>query len=137
MTSILKMFTTMWQLHIPSVYIFGFQVRTLISSFLPLGVVSITQPLQFSLQSAPTADQPVFTLTCISTGGPATTVTWTRDRAPVFYDADHVLTQTVTDTLASTYSSVLTVTGGEPGSYQCSITNARGSSFSQSLMVEG
>ena len=26
---------------------------------------------------------PQFTLTCISTGGPATTVSWTRDSTPV------------------------------------------------------
>ena len=34
---------------------------------------------------------PQFTLTCISTGGPATTVTWTRDSATAMGDAVTVL----------------------------------------------
>ena len=84
-------------------------------------VTSVTSPLQFSL----TADPSVFTLTCVSTGGPATTVTWTRDGAAVSYDATHVLTQIVTDQFNLVYSNVLTVTGREPGSYTCSVTNAR------------
>ena len=93
---------------------------------MPLGVVtSVTNSLQFSLTSALTADPPVFTLACVSTGGPATTVTWTRDGAAVSYDANHVLTQTVTDQFTATYSNVLTVTGREPGSYQCSVSNDR------------
>ena len=101
-------------------------------------MLKITEPLQFSLQSAPTADPPVFTLTCISTGGPATTVTWTRDGATVSYDADQ-LTQTVTETSATafSYENVLTVTGREPGNYQCTVTNNRSSASSQPLMVEG
>ena len=84
-------------------------------------VTSVTSPLQFSL----TADPPVFTLTCVSTGGPAMTVTWTRDGNNVPYDATHVLTQTVTDQLNTVYSNVLTVTGSESGSYTCSVTNDR------------
>ena len=86
------------------------------------GVVEITGPLQFHLQ---TADLPVFTLTCVSTGGPATTVTWTRDGAILSNDANHVFTKTVTHQLTATYSNVLTVTGREPGSYQCSVANVR------------
>ena len=99
----------------------------------------ITEPLQFSLQSAPTADPPVFTLTCTSTGGPATNVIWTRDGAIVSYDDSHVLTQTVTgaNTTTISYENVLTVTGREPGSYQCTVANVRGIASSQSLVVEG
>ena len=85
------------------------------------GVVEITSTLQFSLQTTPTADPPVFTLTCVSTGGPATTVTWTRDRAA----ATGVTSQTVVDQEAITYHSILTVTGREPGNYTCSVTNDR------------
>ena len=88
-------------------------------------VTSVTDSIQFNLTSALTADPPVFTLTCVSTGGPATTVTWTRDGATVSCDANHVLTQTVTDQLNIVYTNVLTVTGREPGSYQCSVTNDR------------
>ena len=75
--------------------------------------------------SAVTADSPTFTLTCVSTGGPATTVTWTREGNNVPYDATHELTQTVTDQLNIVYSNVLTVTGSESGNYTCSVTNDR------------
>ena len=85
------------------------------------GAVTSVDPLQLSL----TADPSVFTLTCVSTGGPATTVTWTRDGSNVPYDATHVLTQTVTNQLNVVYSNVLTVTGREPGIYTCSVTNDR------------
>ena len=80
---------------------------------------------------------PQVTLTCVSTGGPATTVTWTRDGAAVYYDATHVLTQTVTEQSTITYSNVLRVTGREPGTYQCSVTNDRGSNTSQNFTIEG
>ena len=84
-------------------------------------MVEINGPLQFSLQTTLTADPPVFTLTCVSTGGPATTVTWTRDGAA----ATGVASQNVTSTLAATYVNTLTVTGRLPGNYTCSVTNAR------------
>ena len=89
------------------------------------GVVEITDPLEFSLQTTPPADPPVFTLTCVSTGGPATTVTWTRDGAVVSNEANHMFTKTVTNQLTATYHNTLTVTGREPGSYTCSVANVR------------
>ena len=85
------------------------------------GAVTSVDPLQFSLQTTPTADPPVFTLTCISTGGPATTVNWTRDGAA----ATGVTSQTVVDQEAITYHNTLTVTGREPGNYTCSVANVR------------
>ena len=88
--------------------------------------------------SAVTADPPVFTLTCVSTGGPATTVTWTRDGNNVSYDTTHVLTQTVTDQFNIVFSNVLTVTGRESGNYICSVTNDRTTQpESASLTVAG
>ena len=92
-----------------------------VKNFLFTGVVEITGPLQFYLQTTPTADLPVFTLTCVSTGGPATIVTWTRDGAA----ATGVTSQTVVDQLAITYHNTLTVTGREPGNYTCSVANVR------------
>ena len=85
------------------------------------GVVMKAGPLQFSLQTTPTADPPVFTLTCVSTGGPATTVNWTRDGAA----ATGVTSQTVVDQEAITYNNTLTVTGRLLGDYQCSVANDR------------
>ena len=87
-----------------------------------LGAPTITDPLEFSLVSALTAASPVFTLTCISTGGPATTVTWTRDGVV----ATGATSQTVVDQVTATYTNTLTVTGRLPGVYECRVENDRG-----------
>ena len=84
-----------------------------------LGAPTISDPLEFSLMSAVSADPPVFTLTCVSTGGPATTVTWTRDGAAATGDTS----QTVTDMMTATYTNTLTVTGRLPGVYECKVDN--------------
>ena len=101
------------------------------------GLPVVTDAITFSQSEVFDPLSPQFTLTCVSTGGPATTVTWTRDGATVSYNAAHVLTQTVTDLVNVNYSNVLTVTGREPGTYQCSVTNDRGSNSSQKLDVKG
>ena len=44
-------------------------------SFHNIGIYDMTSTVNYDLNG----DSPQFTLTCISTGGPATTVTWTRD----------------------------------------------------------
>ena len=79
------------------------------------------------------------TLTCVSTGSPATTVSWEKDGVPLSIDGStYQLTQTVTDRTTSTYSNVLTVSETVPiaGSYICSISNEIGST-SSSVIVEG
>lgn len=68
---------------------------------------------------------PVFNLTCISTGGPAQTVTWRQDGRAVSYGDNHMPSQTVTDMSQSIYENVLTVKGNEPGEYQCCVRNVR------------
>ena len=83
--------------------------------------------------SAVTADPPVFTLTCVSTGGPATSITWIRDGINVTFDSTHVFTRTVVDALTARYSNTLTVTGVEGGSYQCTASNALGTAMSPVL----
>ena len=67
---------------------------------------------------------PQFTLTCISTGGPATNVTWTRDFETVTNGTETVLDNRVT----SQYTHTLTVTGRVEGDYTCTVTNNRPSS---------
>ena len=62
---------------------------------------------------------PQFTLTCISTGGPATTVTWTRDSTTVTERTETVLDDPVT----AKYTHTLTVTGRLPGLYNCTVEN--------------
>ena len=74
---------------------------------------------------------PQFTLTCISTGGPATTVTWTRDSVTVTEGTESVLNDPVT----AQYTH--TLTGRLGGLYTCTVANDKPSSASAELLVEG
>ena len=76
---------------------------------------------------------PQFTLTCISTGGPATTVTWTRDSATTTGDAVTVFN----DVATAQYTHTLTVTGRLGGLYQCTVSNAKPSEAMVDFTVEG
>ena len=66
-----------------------------------------------------------FTLTCVSTGGPATTVIWTRN--PYYYSTSATVTEgtdtILYDTLAAQYNHTLTVTGRIFGTYTCTVAN--------------
>ena len=77
-------------------------------------------------------ESPRFTLTCTSTGGPATTVTWTRDSETVSGGMT-VLDNTVT----AQYTHTLTVTERLGGQYQCTVSNDRPSQDSEQFTVEG
>ena len=74
---------------------------------------------------------PQFTLTCISTGGPATTVTWTRDSTTVTEGNETVLN----DPVAAQYTHTLTVTAA--GVYTCTVSNNKPSSDSANISVQG
>ena len=74
---------------------------------------------------------PQFKLTCISTGGPATTVTWTRDSITVTEGTETVLNDPVT----AQYTHTLTVTGRQPGIYTCTVVNNKPSRDSTSRNV--
>ena len=78
-----------------------------------------------------TVDSITITLTCISTGGIATTVSWTKDSTPVTEGAETVLNDTVT----AQYTHTLTVTRG--GSYTCTVANNKPSSDSAIIHVVG
>ena len=67
---------------------------------------------------------PQFTLTCISAGGPATTVTWTRDSTTVTQGTLTVLN----DPETAQYTHTLTVTTA--GEYTCTVANNKPSSAS-------
>ena len=71
------------------------------------------------------------TLTCISTGGPATTVTWTRDSVTVTEGMETVLDDPVT----AQYIHTLTVI--RIGEYTCIVANNKPSSTSATITVEG
>ena len=74
---------------------------------------------------------PRFTLACISTGGPATNVTWTRDSTTVTQGTQTVLNDPVT----AQYTHTLTVTGTVEGRYGCNVSNNKPSSDLAQLLV--
>ncbi len=83
-----------------------------------------------------TFDPDSFTLTCTSTGSPATTVTWKKDGALLVIDGTtYSMKQTVTGRSTSTYTNVLT-TGGV-GTYTCEVSNALGPSGQLAVNVSG
>ena len=71
------------------------------------------------------------TLTCISTGGPATTVTWTRDSVNITEGYETVLNDPVT----AQYTHTLTVT--KEGEYTCIVANNKPSIASAIINVQG
>ena len=81
------------------------------------------------------------TLTCTSTGGPATNVTWRRDGVVITLSATHQQTKRIVDSVASTYQTVLTIDqsvgqSGIEGAYNCTVENVRGKS-SKTVVVRG
>ena len=79
------------------------------------------------------------TLTCTSTGGPATTVTWRRNGVVITLNATHQQTKTLVDSVNGTYQTVLTIDSSvRPsslvGNYNCTVENIRGMS-SKSVFV--
>ena len=77
-------------------------------------------------------NNPHFTLTCISTGGPATNVTWTRDSV----DVTGGMT-VLDDTESVQYTHTLTVTERLPGQYWCTVFNNKPSTATKSFTIEG
>ena len=112
------------------------------NSYLPLPAV----PLSLPTTVAPNISNLTYnhvnrTVTCESTGSPATTVSWMKDGLLLTTDGStgYTLTQTVTDRPSSTYSNVLTVsetaTGGVAGTYTCNVTNDLGSDVGEVVAV--
>ena len=95
------------------------------------GDVTIPGGMTLTVDSDLNGASPQFTLTCISTGGPATTVTWTRD-------SEVVVGSTVLDNAeTATYTHTLTVIGRLGGDYQCTVSNVKPSSDSASFRIQG
>ena len=112
--------------HHLSLHICGYHHQ--FANLLPSGSPSVTS-LRYDNQSK--------TLTCTSTGGPATTVTWRRDGVVITLNATYQQTKRVVDPVEGTYQTVLTIGSsvGESdivGRYNCAVENARGRS---SMMV--
>ena len=92
------------------------------------GVIEMTFYEDTDLNGA----SPQFTLTCISTGGPATTVSWTRDSTTVTEGTETVLN----DPMTAKYTHTLTVTGRYPGLYNCTVANNKPSQASANYTVK-
>ena len=88
----------------------------------------------FSISGVPTATSLVYnettrSLTCTSTGGPPTTVTWRRNGAVITINATYQQTQVVTDPVTGTYQTVLTIDQSVTdifGTYSCTVGNTWG-----------
>ena len=88
--------------------------------------------MTLSVDSDLNGASPQFTLTCISTGGPATTVTWTRNSELVTQKAKTVL---VDNSIVRYIHSLNNMTIG--GEYSCSVANSKPSTATASLTVKG
>ena len=98
-----------------------------------LGDASISGEVTLLVDSDFNGASPRFTLTCISIGGPATTVTWTRDSTTATKGTETVLNDPVT----GQYTHTLTVTGRLPGLYTCTVANNKPSGDFQTFAVQG
>ena len=96
-----------------------------------LGIVTISDGMTFTVDFDLNGASPQFTLTCISTGGPATTVTWTRGSVIVTEGTETVLDNRTT----SQYTHTLTVTGRLGGDYTCTVANNRPTNNVTSVQV--
>ena len=100
------------------------------------GDVTIPGGMTFIVDSDLNGESPQFTLTCTSTDGPATTVTWTRDSETVsggMFSNSTVLNNAMT----AHYTHTLTVTGRLGGEYQCNVSNNKPSTATAQFTVAG
>ena len=94
--------------------------------------------LDFNLISELDSTIPTFTLTCTSTGGPVTTVTWMRDGEILTENSNYSITsQILIYSENATYNHTLTVTGKLLGEYECIVSNNKPSSSSGNITVVG
>ncbi|CAI8045572.1 hypothetical protein GBAR_LOCUS25209 [Geodia barretti] len=88
------------------------------------GDISISEGVAF--------DPSQLTLTCVSTGGPATTVTWTRGNVNITGKQNETV---LNNPVTAQYTHTLTVTTA--GQYTCTVANNKPSSDSASTFVSG
>ena len=94
--------------------------------------MGIDGEIGFTLVSELTAVEPQFTLSCNSTDGPATSVTWTRDSATIGEG-----TTVLNDPVAGHYTHTLTVTGRLGGVYVCNVSNSISTAASPEQTISG
>ena len=99
-----------------------------------VGDIKIPGNISFTLNSALNEANPQFTLTCISTGGPATTVTWTNPDSEVVTTGNMTV---LTNTENAQYIHTVNMTGGLGGLYTCTVENNKPSFDSAQLCIKG
>ena len=96
-----------------------------------LGDITISDGVTLTVDSDLNGASPQLTLTCISTGGPSTTVTWTRD-------SEMLTGSTVlNDATTAQYTHTLTVTGRLGGLYTCTVSNDKPSEAMANIAIKG
>ena len=101
----------------------------------PTGQVTTEDEITFQLDTDPATNPPVFTLTTTSTGGPPSTVTWSRDGTLLSDDNTYSIASQVINGTTSTYTHTLTVTGRLEGEYEFNVSNIRTPSPSTSSLT--
>ena len=97
------------------------------------GDITISGGMTLAVDSDLNGASPQFTITCISTGGPATTVTWNRGSDTVTKGNKTVLDDRVT----AQYTHTLTVTGRLGGLYTCTVANNKPSEAESNITIQG
>ena len=101
--------------------------------YIHAGDITISEAIIFQENSDSGKGSHQFTLTCISSGGPATSVTWARNSEAVANGMRTVLN----DSVNATYTHTLTVTGRLGGDYQCNVSNNKPSNDSSNITLQG
>ena len=83
------------------------------------GEITVQPAEKLTVDSGLNENNLQFTLTCISTGGPATTVTWSKDSETFGGVSESMLDNATT----AQYTHTFTVTGRLEGVYTCSVAN--------------
>ena len=112
-----------------------------------LGDITISSGLKFAEHSNFSENKLQFTLSAISTGGPATTVTWMRNSVVITSGPEQESQSVHSNTETAEYIHTLTVTVDYlhtvnmiervGGVYTCTVSNMKPSNDSSSLIVKG
>ena len=98
-----------------------------------VGDVEVSQDVEFTEVLDLNEDSPQFTLTCTSTGGPASSLLWIRDMEYPPEERGTILV----DPATARYIHTLTVTGRQPGNYKCIVSNNKPSQDFALFTVKG
>ena len=100
---------------------------------------SITAPLTVTAPTRINSDGG-FSISCISSGSPATTVMWLKDGEELVVDGSTIVVlQSISSRTLSRYQNELIVNNLQPddllGTYTCVVTNALGSAGMENTLV--